>query len=75
METSIKFYSLSFSEMRTYLMAALFVVCNIVLPQLHLQLIVAQGDASLHRHIHIAADRGQHAIDGVQRVQLLVERH
>ena len=34
METSIKLYSLSYSEVRTYMMAALFVVCNIALPQL-----------------------------------------
>ena len=34
METSIKLYSLTYSERRTYLMAALFVVCNIALPQL-----------------------------------------
>ena len=34
METNIKLYSLTYSEIRTYLMAALFVVCNIVLPQL-----------------------------------------
>ena len=34
METSIKLYSLSYSEIRTYMMAALFVVCNIALPQL-----------------------------------------
>ena len=34
METSIRLYSLSYSEIRTYMMAALFVVCNIALPQL-----------------------------------------
>lgn len=34
METNIRLYSLSYSEMRTYMMAALFVACNIVLPQL-----------------------------------------
>lgn len=34
METSIRLYSLSYSEMRTYMMAALFVVCNLALPQL-----------------------------------------
>lgn len=34
METSIKLYSLSYSEIRTYMMAALFVACNIALPQL-----------------------------------------
>lgn len=34
METSIRLYSLRYSETRTYMMAALFVVCNIALPQL-----------------------------------------
>ena len=34
METSIRLYSLSYSETRTYLMAVLFVICNIALPQL-----------------------------------------
>ena len=34
METSIRLYALSYSEMRTYLMAALFIACNIALPQL-----------------------------------------
>ena len=34
METSIRLYSLTYSEIRTYMMAALFVVCNIALPQL-----------------------------------------
>ena len=34
METSIRLYSLTYSEIRTYLMAALFVVCNMALPQL-----------------------------------------
>ena len=34
METSIRLYSLTYGEIRTYLMAALFVVCNIALPQL-----------------------------------------
>lgn len=34
MQTSVKLYSLSYSEMRAYLYAALFVVGNIVLPQL-----------------------------------------
>ncbi len=34
MEANIKLYSLTYSEMRTYAMAALFVVCNIALPQL-----------------------------------------
>lgn len=34
METSIRLYSLSYNETRTYMMAALFVVCNIALPQL-----------------------------------------
>ena len=34
MEKSIRLYSLSYSEIRTYLMAALFVACNILLPQL-----------------------------------------
>ena len=34
METSIKLYSLSYNEMRTYLMATVFVACNIALPQL-----------------------------------------
>lgn len=34
METSVKLYSLSYREMRAYLYAALFVVGNILLPQL-----------------------------------------
>lgn len=34
METSIKLYTLSYSERRTYFMAALFVLCNTMLPQL-----------------------------------------
>lgn len=34
METSVKLYSLSLSNVRTYLFAALFVVGNIALPQL-----------------------------------------
>ena len=34
METSIRLYSLTYSEIRTYMMAALFIVCNIALPQL-----------------------------------------
>ena len=34
METSIKLYSLSYNEIRTYLMATVFVACNIALPQL-----------------------------------------
>lgn len=34
MEASVKLYSLSYSELRTYLMAAIFVACNIALPQL-----------------------------------------
>jgi hypothetical protein len=34
METSVKIYSFGFSEKRTYLFAALFVLGNIVLPQL-----------------------------------------
>ena len=34
MDTNIRLYSLSYSEIRTYMMAALFVVCNIALPQL-----------------------------------------
>ncbi len=34
METNIRLYSLRYSEIRTYMMAALFVVCNIALPQL-----------------------------------------
>ena len=34
METNIRLYSLTYSEIRTYMMAALFVVCNIALPQL-----------------------------------------
>ena len=34
MEANIRLYSLTYSETRTYLMAALFVACNIVLPQL-----------------------------------------
>ncbi len=34
MQTSVKLYSLDFSEMRAYLWTALFVVGNIVLPQL-----------------------------------------
>lgn len=34
MQTSVKLYSLDYSEMRAYLLAALFVVGNVVLPQL-----------------------------------------
>lgn len=34
METSVKLYSLSFSNVRTYLFAVLFVIGNIALPQL-----------------------------------------
>ena len=34
METSIKLYSLTYGEIRTYLAAAAFVACNIALPQL-----------------------------------------
>ena len=34
MEASVKLYSLNYSEVRTYLMASLFVACNIALPQL-----------------------------------------
>jgi glucose-6-phosphate-specific signal transduction histidine kinase len=34
METSIKLYTLSYSERRTYFMAVLFVLCNMILPQL-----------------------------------------
>lgn len=34
MQTSVKLYSLGYSEMRAYLLAALFVVGNVVLPQL-----------------------------------------
>lgn len=34
MEANIRLYSLSYSEIRTYMMAALFVACNIALPQL-----------------------------------------
>ena len=34
METSVRLYSLTYSEIRTYLLAALFIVCNIALPQL-----------------------------------------
>ncbi len=34
MEASVKLYSLNYSEVRTYLMAALFVSCNIALPQI-----------------------------------------
>lgn len=34
MDTSIRLYSLTYSEIRTYMMAVLFVVCNIALPQL-----------------------------------------
>ena len=33
METSVKLYTLNFDEVRTYMWAALFVVCNMVLPQ------------------------------------------
>ena len=33
MVTSIRLYSLSYSELRTYMMAAALVVCNIALPQ------------------------------------------
>lgn len=34
MEASTRLYSLTYSETRTYFMAALFVACNIALPQL-----------------------------------------
>ena len=34
MQTSVKLYSLDYSEMRTYLWSALFVMGNVVLPQL-----------------------------------------
>ena len=34
METNIRFYTLNYTEVRTYLFAALFVACNIALPQL-----------------------------------------
>lgn len=34
METSIRLYSFSYSEIRTYMIAAVFVTCNIALPQL-----------------------------------------
>ena len=33
MVTSVRLYSLSYSELRTYMMAAVFVLCNIALPQ------------------------------------------
>lgn len=33
METSVRLYTLNFDEVRTYMWAALFVVCNMVLPQ------------------------------------------
>lgn len=34
METTVKLYTTGYTEMRTYLLAALFVSGNIVLPQL-----------------------------------------
>ena len=34
METSAKLYALNYAEAKTYLWAAIFVVCNMVLPQL-----------------------------------------
>jgi hypothetical protein len=34
METSVKLYSLNFDEAKTYLCVAVFVACNLVLPQL-----------------------------------------
>ena len=34
METNARLYTLDYSQARTYLMAAIFVGCNIVLPQL-----------------------------------------
>lgn len=34
MEAKTRLYSLTYSEIRTYFMAALFITCNIVLPQL-----------------------------------------
>ena len=34
METNIRFYTLNYTEVRTYLFATLFVACNIALPQL-----------------------------------------
>lgn len=33
METSVKLYTLNYNEVRTWLWAAVFVVCNMVLPQ------------------------------------------
>ena len=33
METNVKLYALNYDEVKTYLWAALFVVCNLVLPQ------------------------------------------
>ena len=33
METSVRLYTLNFDEVRTYMWAALFVVCNMILPQ------------------------------------------
>ena len=34
METNVKLYTLNFDEVKTYIWAAAFVVCNMVLPQL-----------------------------------------
>ena len=34
MEASVKLYSLDFDEVRTYLWAAVFIACNMILPQL-----------------------------------------
>ncbi len=34
MESSIRLYTLNYNEVKTYLLATLFVVCNMVLPQL-----------------------------------------
>ena len=46
MQTTVKLYAFGYRELRTYLAAALFVVGNIVLPQLaHL---IPQGLRNLH---------------------------
>ncbi len=34
METSVRLYALNYDEAKTYLWAAVFVACNLILPQL-----------------------------------------
>jgi hypothetical protein len=42
METSVRLYALNYDEAKTYLWAAFFVACNLVLPQLF-HLILTSG--------------------------------